>query len=105
MLSLIADNGWSFCRQAVVRRADCPVKLSSLGVSDRFSDDLKARLSMAVQYVDPLVRLWTTSEAVASLQGIQHAEQPLEEVLARVADTAVRATPGRRGEHHRRVRR
>ena len=48
---------------------------------------------MADQYTDPLVRLWTTSEAVASLRQIQDAEEPLDEVLTRVAETAVRAAP------------
>jgi transcriptional regulator with GAF, ATPase, and Fis domain len=48
---------------------------------------------MAAQQVDPLVRLWTTSEAVAALRQIQDGEEPLDEVLARVADTAARATP------------
>jgi GAF domain-containing protein len=47
---------------------------------------------MTDESVDPLVRLWTTSQAVESLRGIQGAEEPLDEVLARVAETAVQAT-------------
>jgi hypothetical protein len=46
---------------------------------------------MTDESVDPLVRLWTTSEAMESLRVIQDTEEPLDEVLTRVADTALNA--------------
>ncbi|MDT5006791.1 MAG: hypothetical protein QOJ24_3967 [Mycobacterium sp.] len=43
---------------------------------------------------DPLSRLQTVSEAIESLGAIFAAEEPLDDVLLRVADTAARAVPG-----------
>ncbi|BBZ06369.1 transcriptional regulator [Mycolicibacterium doricum] len=42
---------------------------------------------------DPLARLDATAEAVAALRDIFAAEEPLDDVLARVAGTAARAIP------------
>lgn len=42
---------------------------------------------------DPLTRLDTTSEAIAALRDIFAAEEPLDDVLARVATTAAKAIP------------
>ncbi|ORA29896.1 GAF and ANTAR domain-containing protein [Mycobacterium aquaticum] len=42
---------------------------------------------------DPLRRLDATSEAIADLRGILAGEEPLDDVLARVAQTAARAIP------------
>lgn len=42
---------------------------------------------------NPLERLDTTSEAIASLRDVFALEEPLDEVLARVAHTAARAIP------------
>ncbi|MCV7423476.1 GAF and ANTAR domain-containing protein [Mycobacterium yunnanensis] len=41
--------------------------------------------------VDSIVRLSTTSRAVEALRRLQDAEEPLDEVLTRVAETAVKA--------------
>lgn len=42
---------------------------------------------------DPLMRLDSTSQAIADLRGIFAAEEPLDQVLARVASTAAKAIP------------
>jgi GAF domain-containing protein len=46
---------------------------------------------MTAESLDPLMRLWTTSEAMESLRRIHGGEEPLDGVLARVAGTALSA--------------
>ncbi len=46
-----------------------------------------------VERPDPLLRLDATAEAIAGLRDVFAAEEPLSDVLARVAQTAVRAIP------------
>lgn len=47
----------------------------------------------SVKRPDPLVRLDSTSEAISDLRDIFAAEEPLDQVLARVAATAAKAIP------------
>ncbi|MEY2583224.1 MAG: hypothetical protein QOE09_3073 [Ilumatobacteraceae bacterium] len=51
-------------------------------------------MSTSAERPDPLNRLLTVSEAIESLGTIFAAEEPLDDVLSRVAHTAAKAVPG-----------
>jgi hypothetical protein len=56
---------------------------------------------MSLELVEPLARLVTTAEAIEGLRDLFAAEEPLDDMAARVAQTPVAAC-GRR-QHHRAV--
>src|ERR1700733_15637713 len=48
---------------------------------------------MALELLAPLARLITTAEAIEGLRDLFAAEEPLDDIAARVAETAVAAIP------------
>ena len=49
---------------------------------------------------EPLARLVTTAEAIESLRDLFAAEEPLDDIAARVAETAVADPACGRRQHH-----
>ena len=48
---------------------------------------------MSLDLLEPLARLITTTEAIEGLRDLFAAEEPLDDIAARVAETAVAAIP------------
>ena len=48
---------------------------------------------MSVDVLEPLARLVTTADAIEGLRDLFAAEEPLDDIAARVAETAVAAIP------------
>ena len=48
---------------------------------------------MSLDLLEPLARLVTTTEAIEGLRDLFAAEEPLDDIAARVAETAVAAIP------------